>query len=211
MPLLSATQLVDGRPTHQILAIEERYESVTIAISPRCVRVSALIGALALIALAAALWMFALATIFGEGDGSLGYRLYFAVAITAALAGVLGFLVVRMRKHLNYRKVTVTDGIVTLVGGPIWPAGKTLQLTASDGMRVAYRERGLRRWTLRNERREPIREYGVYVSGTRGKEDWDVEIIPPFTLSQHEASKLAALMQKFAYPLTEEAMIGSRI
>ena len=133
------------------------------------------------------------------------------VAITLALLGVLTFAVMRMRRHLNFRTVAVADGIITLGSGPIWPTQKTLQLSGSDGMRTGYRTRGLR-WTSRgDEQREPIREYGVYLASKRGKGEWDLEIVPPFTLSQHEAGKLAVLLQKFAYPPTEESLIGSRI
>ena len=182
MPLLlpGATQLVDGRPTHQILAIEERFDSVTIAVAPRRFRALGLLSALALVALATALWLGALAAVFGEGTGSLGYRLSVVTAMSVGLLGVLAFVITRLRKQVNHRAITVADGIVTLTGGPIWPTQKTLQLAAGDRMRAAYRASGTQWWPLRDGQREPIREYGVCVSGTRGKGERDVEIIPPF-------------------------------
>ena len=212
MPLLSATQLVDGRPTHQVLAIEERYDSVTISVAPRHVRTGTAAGLLALFTFTAGLWGLLVACALGEGEGSFGYRLLVVGLLALPPLAAVALLAMRIRKAMNWRTVTVGDGLVTVECGPVWPVQQTLQLSSSDGMRVSYRERRGRRWTLlRKEQPEPVREYCIFVSGTRGKSDWDVELIPPFTLSQHEASKLAALMQKFAYPPSEEALIGSRI
>ena len=145
-------------------------------------------------------------------DVSVTYRVLVIALLAIPPLTVVALVAARMRRAINWRTVTVGDGLVSLAGGPVTPKQKTLQLSNDDGMRVSYRERHLACWwPLRGEEHEPVREYCIFVSGTRGKSDWDVELIPPFTLSQHEANKLASLMQKFAYPPTEESMIGSRI
>ena len=207
-----ATRLVDGRPTHQILAIEERFDSLTIVVAPQRVRTGTVVGLFTLLTLAAMLWMLLLACALGLAEVSIWFRASVVGLLTFPPLAVVTVVVSRMRKAMNWRAITVGDGLVTLTSGPIRVAQRTLQLSDRDGMRVSYRERqSWRWWTLRKERGEPVREYCIFVSGTRGKSDWDVELIPPFTLSQQEANKLAQQMQKFAYPLTEEAMIGSRI
>ena len=126
-------------------------------------------------------------------------------------AVIFGVVLMQLRRRLNHRTVTVSEGIVTMSSSPIWPGGQTLQLHQNDGMRVAHQQRSACRLAMPWWRGESMREYGIYVSGTRSKSDWDVELVPPFTLSQHEATRLASLLQKYASPANEEALQGSRL
>ena len=207
MPQLGAQHPVDGRQSHLILAIEDRYDGLTIVIAPRHVSLLAGLAACALLFVGAAALLMVLA--FGVTTSEawpLPRRITGGAVFAFWLSIIFGFFVYQLRRTLNYRTVTITAGLITLSSGPIWPRRQTLQLQPRDGMRVAFREGYYSPWGGK-----PMREYRIFASGTRGKSDWDVEVIPSFTFSEQEANKLATLMQKFANPHTEEALLNSRL
>ena len=129
MSHLGATHLVDGRPSHQILAIEERFDSVTIAVAPQRVRTNAIAGLFALLTFAAMLWMLLMACALGKAEVSIWIRAAVIGLLAIPPLAVISLVISRMRKATNWRTITVGDGLVTLASGPIHAAQRTLQLS----------------------------------------------------------------------------------
>ncbi len=211
MPLVRKGYMVDGRPTHQILAIEERFDSLTIVVGPRRVSIISVFAAVGLLFAGVLLVLAFVVALSNAGAFGVGFRMLHGGLTSIALVGVWCYLVAQVRRHVNHRTITVTEGIVTITTGPIWPTESTLQLAEGDRMRVSRHERRLRRWAWPKVALGSVNEFGVDVWGTRMKNDWDVEIIPPFSISHREAEKLSEVMNKFARLGEKDVLVGSRL
>ena len=211
MPFSGNPQLVDGRRTQQILAVEERYDTLTIVVGPRRIGLGWFLGCCVLIFLGAGLIFFLLALVFATTEQwPLQCRVGAGMVAGFWLSVIFAGFVAVVRKELNSQVVTISDGIVTITATPVFPRTQTAQLHPGDCMRVWYVEH--RSWLpWPGGRREGVREYGINASGNRSKSDWNLRIIPPFTLSQKDAQTLATLMQKYATRASDESLIGTRI